>query len=157
MIDARSIVIDANLLVLLVAGHTDPILIDRHKNLTAYDVDGYDLLIETLRPYSNIIVTPNALTEASNLLRQIREPDRSRLTIALAALIERSSEHYVTSEQAVKETVFLRLGLTDATLIGTARQYGTLFSADRDLCLAAYQEEGIKVLNFVHLYDAAFG
>jgi hypothetical protein len=34
---AKSVVLDANLLVLLVAGNTDNSLIERHKNLSAYD------------------------------------------------------------------------------------------------------------------------
>ena len=45
---AKSVVLDANLLVLLVAGYADKSLIERHKNLTAYDADGFDLLVETL-------------------------------------------------------------------------------------------------------------
>jgi hypothetical protein len=49
---AKSVVLDANLLVLLVAGHTDKSLIERHKNLGAYDADGFDLLVETLAEYS---------------------------------------------------------------------------------------------------------
>ena len=63
---AKSVVLDANLLVLLVAGYTDKSLIERHKNLSAYDADGFDLLVETLADYSHVILTPNALTEASN-------------------------------------------------------------------------------------------
>jgi hypothetical protein len=153
---ANSVVLDANLLVLLVAGHTDINLIDRHKNLSDYDVDGFDLLVEKLEEYSQVILTPNTLTEASNLLRQIREPDRSLVTRRLGNLIRERDERYVISKDVVTEKTFARLGLTDAALISTARENGVLLSADVHLYLAALAE-GIEALNFAHLYDERFG
>jgi predicted nucleic acid-binding protein len=152
----KSVVLDANLLVLLVAGYTDKNLIERHKNLSAYDTDGFELLVETLAGYSHIVVTPNALTEASNLLRQIGEPDRSRVTLMLGHLILAHEERYIVSKDAVAEKTFGRLGLTDAALLVVAREYDALLSADNDLYLAA-STEGIEALNFAHLYDARFG
>jgi predicted nucleic acid-binding protein len=153
---ARSVVLDANLLVLLVAGYTDKSLIERHKNLSAYDADGFDLLVETLADYSHVILTPNALTEASNLSRQIRDPDRTRVTLMLGHLILRHEERYIVSKDAAVEETFGRLGLTDAALLVVAREHGPLLSADNDLYLAA-STEGIEALNFAHLYDARFG
>ena len=153
---AKSVVLDANLLVLLVAGHTDKSIIERHKNLSAYDADGFDLLVETLEDYSQVVLTPNALTEASNLLRQIRDPDRSRVTVMLGSLIQERDERFIVSKYAAAEETFVRLGLTDAALLIAAREYGYLISADNDLYLAA-SSEGVEAFNFAHLYDARFG
>ena len=153
---AQSVVIDANLLVLFVFVLTDRRLIGRHKNLSAYDEDGFDLLLEQLREYRHIVLTAQALTETSNLLRQIADPDRSRLMLVLKALIDGHEEHFIGSRDAASEPVFVRLGLTDAALIAAARRYGSIFSADKDLCVAAGRA-GVEVLNFAHLYDAAFG
>jgi predicted nucleic acid-binding protein len=153
---AKSVVLDANLLVLLVAGHTDKSLIERHKNLGAYDADGFDLLVETLAEYSQVVLTPNTLTEASNLLRQIGDPDRSRVTRMLGHLIRGHEERYIVSKHAAAEKTFGRLGLTDAALLVVAREYGSLLSADNALYLAA-STEGIEAFNFAHLYDARFG
>jgi len=153
---ANSVVLDANLLVLLVAGATDIDLIKRHKNLSAYDADGFGLLVEKLADYSQVVLTPNTLTEASNLLRQTREPDRSRVTLMLGSLILERDERYVISKDVVTEKTFGRLGLTDAALIFAARKNGVLLSADVNLYLAAL-DEGIEALNFAHLYDARFG
>ena len=152
----RSVVLDANLLVLLVAGHTDKSLIERHKNLSAYDADGFDLLVETLAEYSQVVLTPNTLTEASNLLRQIGDPDRSRVTLMLGYLILQHEERYIVSKDAAVEKTFGRLGLTDAALLVVAREHSSLLSADNDLYLAA-STEGIDAFNFAHLYDARFG
>jgi len=153
---ARSVVLDANLLVLLVAGHTDRSLIERHKNLSAYDADGFDLLLETLAEYSQVVLTPNTLTEASNLLRQIGNPDRLRVTVMLGHLIQEHDERYIVSKDAAVEKTFGRLGLTDAALLVVAREHGSLLSADNALYLAA-STEGIAAFNFAHLYDARYG
>jgi hypothetical protein len=152
---ARSVVIDANLLVLLVAGNTDRNLIERHKNVT-YDEDGFDLLVETLEGYSQIVLTPNTLTEASNLLRQIGDPDCTRITFSLGEFIQGHDERYVVSKEATVENTFGRLGLTDAALMVLARTGAVLLSSDNDLYLAA-SRAGFEVVNFAHLYDARFG
>jgi predicted nucleic acid-binding protein len=152
----KSVVLDTNLLVLLVAGNTDRRLIGRHKNLRSYDADGFDLLVETLADYSQVVLTPNTLTEASNLLRQIGDPDRLRVTLMLRYLIQEHDERYVVSKDAAVERTFGRLGLTDAALLVVAREHGYLLSADNDLYLTA-STEGIEAFNFAHLYDARFG
>jgi hypothetical protein len=147
---AKLVVLDANLLVLLVAGRLDRALIGRHRNLSDYDEDGFDLLDETLSQYSKIVLTPNSLTEASNLLRQIGNPIQTLLTLALGELIRGHDERFVISRVASQENVFRRLGLADAALIVAAREGATLLSADIHLYLAASQE-GIEAINFNHL------
>lgn len=152
----KSVSLDANLLVLLIAGFTDIRLIERHKNLSSYDADGFDLLVEKLQEFSEVVLTPNTLTEASNLLRQIGDPDRARLTLALRHYVQGRPERYVPSEEASNEATFLRLGLTDAALMRIGREQTVLLSADRHLYLAA-SKEGVEALNFAHLYEARFG
>jgi predicted nucleic acid-binding protein len=153
---AKSVVLDTNLLVLLVVGHTDKSLIERHKNLSTYDADGFDLLVETLAEYSQVVLTPNTLTEASNLVRQIGDPHRLRVTLMLGHLIQEHEERYIVSKDAAIEKTFGRLGLTDAALLVVARKQGSLLSADNNLYLAA-STEGIEAFNFAHLYEARFG
>jgi hypothetical protein len=140
---AKSVVLDSHLLVLLVVGHTDRSLIERHKKLGTYDTDGFDLLVETLADYSQVVLTPNTLTEASNLLRLIGDPDRSRVTLMLGHLIREHEERYIVSKDAAIEKTFERLGLTDAALLVVAREHGSLLSADNALYLAA-STEGIE-------------
>jgi hypothetical protein len=151
----KSVVLDAHLLVLLVVGRFDRSLIGRHKRLSAYDEDGFDLLVEILDQYSTILLTPNSLTEASNLLRLTGDPHQTLLTLALGEFIRENDERFVVSNDASMEQTFGRLGLTDAALIIASREEATLLSADNDLYLAA-SREGIDALNFAHLYAAKF-
>ena len=152
----KAILIDTSLLLLLIVGLTDRRLIDRHKRLGDYDEDGFDLLVEKLREFSEVVLTPNTLTETSNLLRMIGDPDRESLTHTLRDYIQGHTERYIRSEEASNEASFIRLGLTDAALMRASREQMVLLSADHKLYLAA-TEEGFEALNFAHLYDTRFG
>ena len=70
-------VIDANLLVLLVVGTTSRHLINKHRRLKRFSVDDYDRLVEVEIGDKLLFVTPNTLTEASNLLAYHNDPERS--------------------------------------------------------------------------------
>lgn len=116
----RGYFIDANLLVLFVAGREDPDLIVRHRRLEGYTIGDYVLLLQLVDTVDQVLVTPNTLTETSNLLSQHREPERSRLLQRLRAVIQDSREITVASAVAAANPVFARLGLTDAALLEVA-------------------------------------
>jgi hypothetical protein len=143
------IVLDTQLLVLLVVGIVSPGYIGKHKRLRAYDIANYSLLAARLAPPVEIIVTPNVLTEASNIASQIADPARQLIRSALTRLFGVVTERYVQSEVAARRPEFLRLGLTDAALLTTTGDDEVLLTGDIDLYLAA-SYRGIKVENFNH-------
>jgi hypothetical protein len=96
----RTIVLDTNLLILLVVGSTNKQFIRLHKRTKAFTVEDFDLLVREFKGIDRMVVTPNTLTEASNLLRQIAEPARSQITAAFKALIEHQEEVYIKSSDA---------------------------------------------------------
>src|SRR4051794_36477064 len=102
---------------------------------------------------SEVIVTPNTLTEASNLLRQIAEPARTQIAAAFRDLVHAANECYVESAQAVDRSEFPRLGLTDAGILTKIRRPQVLLTADLDLYLAALRR-GETAVNFNHLRAA---
>jgi hypothetical protein len=63
---------------------------------------GFDLLVDILAEYSQVVLTPNTLTEASNLLRQIGDPDRSRVTMMLGHLIQENEERYIVRKMPLR-------------------------------------------------------
>ena len=63
-----SLLLDSNVLVLLVAGRVDRHLIGTHRRLKQYTAADYDRLTRMLADRERLTVTPNTLTEASNLL-----------------------------------------------------------------------------------------
>ena len=148
--------IDANLLVLLVVGRAGRDIIPKHRRLQGYTSEDYDLLLEAVEQVESVIVIPNTLTEASNLLNQHGEPERSRLFETLRLIIEESEEVTVSSKTASSNADFIRLGLTDSALLAAATEDTPLLTVDLRLYLAALSQntQEITAVNFRHLRNA---
>ena len=147
----RGVLVDANLLVLLVVGALDPAIIPRHKRLQTFGPEDFELLCDLAANYQQVLVTPNTLTEASNLLAQHREPERSLLLTTLRTLIHESHEVVVTSADADDHPSFPRLGLTDAGLRGLVAKDTPLGTVDLDLYLAAAATDPLSAVNYRHI------
>lgn len=140
--------VDANLLVLLIVGSVDVRIIARHRRLGDYAPTDYFNLIALLGRVNRIFVTPNTLTEASNLLRQHREPERSRLMGGFNILINDSDEVVVLSAQAAANPHFGQLGLTDAVLLESIGPLTPLLTVDRNLYAAALEKGESAAVDF---------
>ena len=140
--------LDANLLVLFVAGRADTGIIGKHRRLTGYTVADYTNLLGIFRRNGRILVTPNTLTEASNLLRQHGEPERSLLMAGLRYLIEHSEEVAIPSARAAANPSFVALGITDAALLEAVSPQTPLITVDLDLYLAALERGESAAVNF---------
>ena len=147
----KGIFIDANLLVLLVVGATDQALIAKHRRLRRFMVEDYGRLLELIGRAGQVFLTPNTLTEASNLLAQHPNPDRSRFFAVLRRIIRKNEEIVVTSKTASRNSAFVRLGLTDAALLEVVSAETPLVTVDLDLFAAAFAKGQVAALNFTYL------
>ena len=145
--------LDANVLVLLVVGLTSRAYIRVHKRLSAYTEGDFDLLQAHANKAPRIVVTPNTITEASNLVRQINEPARTEIMHKLRQLIEKVQEIYVESKRAAQGAIFPRLGITDSVLLSTEFADAELLTTDVGLYVAACSA-GWNVTNFNHHIEA---
>ena len=143
--------IDANLLVLFVVGSEGKDLIAKHRRLRSFVAEDFDQLLSLFRRAERVFVTPNTLTETSNLLAQHGEPERSRFLRRLRSTIERSEEIVVASRTAAGNSAFSRLGLTDAALLEAVTPDTPLVTVDLDLYLAATAIDPTTAVNFTHL------
>ena len=132
--------LDANLFVLLVVGSVGRDLIEKHRRLRAYSAEDYEILIDLLDRVERVFVTPNTLTETSNLLAQHREPERSRFFDRLRFIIHESEEVVVASAVASSNSAFNRLGLTDAALLEVVTPETPLVTVDLDLVPSGERE-----------------
>ena len=108
------VVIDANLLVLLVVGAVARRLVGAHRRVRSFEPEDYDLLLDLLHETPQpAVVTPNTLTEVSNLLED--RQDR-RFLRQLKELIEVSEEIVIASSTASNNRAYEQLGLSDAAL-----------------------------------------
>jgi predicted nucleic acid-binding protein len=133
-------VVDTNLLVLLVVGSASRHYIARHKRLSEYSVDDFDMLGLILSEFSEIVLLPHVLAEASNFARMIDLPARAKVQAALGTLIATCMELPVPSIDGAQRREFLDLGLTDAVILNVCSMCGiapTLVTADSKLANAA--------------------
>jgi hypothetical protein len=144
--------LDTNLLLLFVVGTASREYIARHKRLTEFTLDDYDALLQITSNAPSVFVTPNTLTETSNLAAYINEPARTKVREVLRDIIASSRELYITSHKASGRDEFLRLGLTDVALIEASSQPATILTTDLDLYRAA-SANGAPVINFNHIRD----
>ena len=150
---ANGCFINANLLLLMVVGSVNPDAIVRHRRLQGYTPDDYDTLIDLIDQAGPALVTPDTLTETSNLLAQHREPERSLFFERLRFIIEETDEIVIASADASRNTDFTRLGLTDAALLEVATEGTPVITVDLDLYLAAASSNPASAINFTHLRD----
>ena len=129
--------IDTNLFLLFVVGRVGRGIIAKHRRLRRFTVEDYDNLMALLDRVNRLYVTPNTLTETSNLLQQHGEPERSRLFDGLKFLIQESQEVVVPSAEVSQNNSFSRLGLTDAALLEVVSSERPLVTADLALYLEA--------------------
>jgi hypothetical protein len=145
--------VDTNLLVLYAAGREDRGLISKHRRLNEYSVEDYYVLLDLLSLVERVLVTPNTLTETSNLLAQHGEPERSRLLRRLRLIIEDGEEVVIASSVASRNGAYERLGLTDAALLEVSTAETPLVTVDFDLYIAALERGEETVVNFAQLRD----
>ena len=143
--------IDTNLLVLLVVGSVGRDLISKHSRLQSFEVDDYDRLLRLIRNFKRVFVTPNTLTETSNLLAQHRDPERSYFFRRFRRIIESSKEVVVASDIAAANKKFTELGLSDAVLLEAVTEERPLITVDSDLHRAALSKGPRTAVNFLHL------
>ncbi len=144
-------VVDSMLLVLYVAGRTNARIIAKHRNLGAYTADDFNQLSDLIADLGGVIwLTPNTLTETSNLLGQHGSPEREQLLETLRGLIAVGREVMVQSNDAAEHPLFPELGLTDAALLGIVSSDRPLLTMDGGLYAAALADNQLCALNFNH-------
>ncbi len=145
--------IDANLLVLLVVGSVDRKSIERHRRTRTFTAEDYDRLLDMIEALGNrVFVTPNTLTETSDLLKQPRD---ARFGDRLRFLIEQSEEIVVASATAARSNSFARLGLTDAALLEVISAERPPITVDLELFSAAFAKSEESAINFTRFQNLA--
>lgn len=142
-----TLLIDTNLLLVLLVGAADR----EQKRTRQYSLSDYDTLAYYVAGFHHVVVTPNVLTEVSNLAGQLAEPLRTRVLAQLGNFATtQATERYIPSREAVREGDFPRLGLTDASLVLAAAEKVAVLTDDLTLYVKLLEED-VYVVNFNHL------
>lgn len=153
-------IIDANLLVVLVVGLNDPRLLGRKKNVREYCEADFDTLCNILEGFERLLVTPNVVTECSNLIcgRDGHGANSAEAGILAKLLSEEHiyqlDERYVESVVAVNRNEYRYLGVGDCSLLHLVDARHAVVTADGDLARAAQAINPTSV-NFQHARTGA--
>ena len=143
--------LDANVLVLYIAGRIDKGLIGSHRRLREYVEVDFNILILFLRLSKNIVTTVNILTKISNLLENKAAEGPNRLLAELHRVVLETKEIVVVSADACEVDGFTRVGLSDAGLLLLATSESPIITADRELYERACRNNPDSAFNFWHL------
>ena len=136
-------IVDANLLLLLLAGSCDVRSLGRKKFVKDYRVEDFRMLCNILSGFNELVVTPNVVTECSNLLcgrdgHGKNEPEARALAALLSSgRLRRIEERYVESRAAVSRREYSFLGVADCSLLALVDAEHVLVTADGSLARAA--------------------
>lgn len=153
---SKTYIIDTNLLVLLIVGKASERFVNTHKRTSSYTIDDFILLDLILSGATKIVVTPNILSETSNLIRQFSEPGRGQIIEFFKFFVENVCEIYAESALVIENKLFNRLGLTDASILSVQEKDTIILTDDLNLYLAS-DALGKTVINFSHAREQMIG
>jgi rRNA-processing protein FCF1 len=147
--EPHSVVVDANLLLLLVVGLWNPRAIANQKRLSALTYDDFDLLRTFLGTFRKVVTTSYVLAEVSNLAGSASGLSRIAIFGQLAGTIETLDERSLPAAELCTQPEFLAFGITDAALCRLCR---TMLLVTEDGRLAHHLHlRGFNALSLVHL------
>jgi rRNA maturation endonuclease Nob1 len=144
----RNVLLDTNILLLLVIGSYDRSLLGSHKRVAKFTDDDFDLLDQIVRRVNSLVTTPHVLTETSNLASHIGEPHRGKVLNMFAEKITLLAERREAAQTLAQDSLFTRLGLTDAGILHLVDDT-VLLTDDYRLTNTAI-ERGLNAVNFNH-------
>ncbi|UFH56617.1 hypothetical protein [Spirosoma sp. KNUC1025] len=147
----KGLLIDTNLLILLVIGRLDASQISAHNLTNSYTTDDYKLLISFISRFRSTVVTPNILTEASNLLETYSYKGQQALTL-LQDIAKAMNEVYCESIMTMTNhhKSYIKFGLSDSVTYSLAIQNYLILTDDLKLC-SYLQGQGLFAFNFNNL------
>ncbi|CAN5297022.1 hypothetical protein BH23BAC1_BH23BAC1_48190 [soil metagenome] len=111
----KFITLDTNIFLLLVIGSYNISHVKKFKRTNTFTENDYYLLLKLIKS-SQIILTPNIITEASNLLESYHEEKIKIGLIALKKIIKSFEEKFEYSDILSEMDSFLKFGLTDSSI-----------------------------------------
>jgi hypothetical protein len=136
----ESIIVDANLLLLLVVGSWSPQEIAKQKRLSGLTTSDFLLLTTFLSGFRKTVTTPHLLTEVSNLAGAATGMARQAIFTQFAETISALDERHLAATEIAATPEFKAFGLTDAMLSLLCRET-VLVTADGRLA-AHLQRKG---------------
>lgn len=152
---SRGILIDTNLLLLLFIGGVSKSYISSFKRTAVYTQEDYDSLLRLIDHFNRVVVTPNILTEVSNLANGLHGVRLEEFYMVFSKSLSILSELYIESSTVSNIHGFHSYGLADTGIIAIAKEKYLVLTDD--LRFAAFAaRQGVDVINFNHIREAGW-
>lgn len=149
----KGVVIDSNLLILLLIGLFDVEEIEKNKRLNKFEKEDFYKLVSLIDAVSDkITLTPNILTEATNLTENYNNQTEFAFFKFVEEFIKTLEERNVSSNEIIhnNQTAFYKFGLSDSSITNLSRQEYLIVTVD--LPLYHYLiSENLPAINYNHL------
>jgi DNA-binding transcriptional regulator/RsmH inhibitor MraZ len=110
----------------------------------------FTLIRNFIKPFENIVTTPNILTEACNLCLKLNAKTDNSLYRTFGGIINSLKERYVASVKIANEKAFFFFGISDTVIVEMCKQGRLLLTDD----LRLYNHiisQGMDAINFNHI------
>lgn len=149
----QGLLIDTNLFLLLLVGRYDIKCIDKHKRLSDYTIEDFNLLFNLINRLGlKLITTPHILTEITNLSDGFNDRTGKNFYNAFPILLRGIEEVTQESLNIIENNMlcFMRLGLTDSAIFESSQNNYLVLTVDFDL-YSYISSNSFPVFNFNHL------
>lgn len=144
------ILLDANILVILAYGAVDRSSLGSRRRVREYMPKDFDLVTDLVGRFRQAVVTPNVVTECSDLFH---DADDGREKAWLKAFLQSDEvvrvEEYVPSRKAADLTQYEYLGVADCSLLSLVNDNTALLTTDAKLYYEAARINP-RCMNFNH-------
>ncbi|WP_336938897.1 hypothetical protein [Acinetobacter modestus] len=142
------LIIDANLLLLFVIGFVNNgNYISKSDRLKKFNKADFDILLEILKEFKEVYVTPYIAAEVSNLIDikgKMGNEIYDKYQLLLSEILIQTD---VIIREDCKSNFFSRYGLTDSNLISLVNEFSIL-TDDNRMCSELYGVNPSNVLQF---------
>lgn len=145
----KLVTLDCNIFLLLVIGSIDKVHISKFKRTETFTEEDFDTLILLIKN-SQVMITPNVVTEASNLLESYYENKEKIGLQFLQNICQSIPETYENSKNLTNNETFLKFGLSDSSIANLCKVGAIAITID--LPLYGYlSSQNYKTINFNHI------
>lgn len=134
----KGIVVDTNLLILLLIGIYDPDEIEKNKRLRNKNFEKEDFyklrsIIDIVS--DKIIITPNILTEVTNLTENFNQETGFAFFKFMEEAVKLFEEYNINSNEIIlnNQTAFYKFGLTDSSIANLSKENYLIITIDLPL------------------------
>lgn len=148
------LILDTNLLLLYFVGNYDSNFISQCRTTRGFTEQDYIKLIDIVKSYKEILITPQILAEVSNFSKRISEPKFSLYMQSLIKKLFTFKEKHIPMIQLLNDVKNLtKLGFTDLSIIEVSKKYNcVILTKDFELYQIAISEGG-EAVNYNHFLD----